>query len=291
MSWRVIVVTGVAKLDLKLGFLVVRKESTTKIHISEIHTLMIDSTAVSLTTALLNELIQRKVNVIFCDEAHNPVSTLLPTRGSHDSSMKIKLQMEWPMLIKQQVWTEIVAEKIRKQREFLLDAHQHQEADLLAQYLQQMQFGDETNREGHAAKVYFNALFGMEFTRSEESVTNAALNYGYSLLLSVFNREVVANGYLTQVGLFHENRFNPFNLSCDLMEPFRPLVDRLVYSYGFMSFEHQEKMEMVSLLNEEVHIAGRTQRLTNAVKIYCKSVFDALNEQDISKLQFYANEL
>ncbi len=291
MSWRVIVVTGVAKLDLKLGFLVVRKESTTKIHISEIHTLMIDSTAVSLTTALLNELIQRKVNVIFCDEAHNPVSTLLPTRGSHDSSMKIKLQMEWPMLIKQQVWTEIVAEKIRKQREFLLDAHQHQEADLLAQYLQQMQFGDETNREGHAAKVYFNALFGMEFTRSEESVTNAALNYGYSLLLSVFNREVVANGYLTQVGLFHENRFNPFNLSCDLMEPFRPLVDRLVYSYGFMSFEHQEKMKMVSLLNEEVHIAGRTQRLTNAVKIYCKSVFDALNEQDISKLQFYANEL
>ncbi len=75
------------------------------------------------------------------------------------------------------------------------------------------------------------------------------------------------------------------------MEPFRPLVDRLVYSYGFTSFEHQEKMEMVSLLNEEVHIAGRTQRLTNAVKIYCKSVFDALNEQDISKLQFYANEL
>ena len=291
MSWRVVVVTGVAKLDLKLGFLVVRKESTTKIHISEIHTLIIDSTAVSLTAALLNELMSKKVKVIFCDQAHNPDSELIPYYGSHDSSLKIKMQIGWSLTVKELVWTEIIGEKIRKQEQVLADFKHFNEAAMLRGYLCELQTGDVTNREGHAAKVYFNALFGMDFTRSEENVTNAALNYGYSLLLSVFNREITANGYLTQLGLFHDNRFNPFNLASDLMEPFRPLVDRRVLNGAFSEFAHDEKMELVSMLNDEVRIGGRIQRLTNAVKIYCKSVFDALNTQDISKLQFYSLDI
>ena len=291
MSWRVVVVTGVAKLDLKLGFLVVRKESTTKIHISEIHTLIIDSTAVSLTAALLNELMSKKVKVIFCNQAHNPDSELIPYYGSHDSSLKIKMQIGWSLTVKELVWTEIIGEKIRKQEQVLADFKHFNEAAMLRGYLCELQTGDVTNREGHAAKVYFNALFGMDFTRSEENVTNAALNYGYSLLLSVFNREITANGYLTQLGLFHDNRFNPFNLASDLMEPFRPLVDRRVLNGAFSEFAHDEKMELVSMLNDEVRIGGRIQRLTNAVKIYCKSVFDALNTQDISKLQFYSLDI
>lgn len=291
MSWRVVVVTGVAKLDLKMGFLVVRKESTTKIHISEIHTLIVDSTAVSMTAALLNELMKRRVKVIFCDEAHNPGSELIPYYGSHDSSLKIKMQMGWSPMVKEQVWTEIIAEKIRKQEQLLSDYKRNEEAALLRGYLCELQPGDATNREGHAAKVYFNGLFGPEFTRSAETVTNAALNYGYSLLLSAFNREISANGYLTQLGLFHDNRFNPFNLASDLMEPFRPLVDRCVLNGRFTAFSRDEKMELVSLLNNEVRIGGRIQRLTNAIKIYSKSCFDALNEQDVSRLQFYSLEL
>ena len=291
MSWRIVVVTGVAKLDLKMGFLVVRKESTTKIHISEIHTLIIDSAAVSLTTALLNELTKRKVKVIFCDESHNPASELIPYYGSHDSSLKIKMQMGWSPTMKELVWTEIIGEKIRKQEQVLTDFKHSNEAAMLRGYLCELQTGDLTNREGHAAKVYFNALFGMDFTRSEENVTNAALNYGYSLLLSSFNREICANGYLTQLGLFHDNRFNPFNLASDLMEPFRPLVDRRVLNGAFTAFSRDEKMELISMLNDEVRIGGRIQRLTNAVKIYCKSVFDALNTQDVSKLQFYSLDI
>lgn len=274
-----------------MGFLVVRKESATKIHISEIHTLVVDSTAVSLTAALLNELIRQKVNVVFCDESHNPASQLLALRGSHDSSLKIKLQMNWPSSIKEQVWTELIAEKLRKQRELLLSWKEYEAAARLQTYLEELQPGDATNREGLAAKVYFNALFGMDFTRGEETVTNAALNYGYSLLLSVFSKEIVSNGYLTQLGLFHDNRFNPFNLASDLMEPFRPMVDALVVRAGFQTFEHSEKMEVLSLLQEEVLIGGRKQRLTNGVKQYCRSVFDTLNEQDLSKLQFYSYEL
>ena len=101
--------------------------------------------------------------------------------------------------------------------------------------------GDVTNREGHAAKVYFNALFGKDFTRTEECPINAALNYGYALILSCFNREIVSNGYITQIGLFHDNMFNPYNLSSDLMEPYRVVVDRMVKKYGCYRFFYKIK--------------------------------------------------
>ena len=98
--------------------------------------------------------------------------------------------------------TEIVTEKIRKQKEV---------SKLLDSYLQEIKWNDETNREGHAAKVYFNALFGLDFTRTTDCPVNSALNYGYSIILSAFTREITANGYITQLGLFHDNMFNQFN--------------------------------------------------------------------------------
>ena len=289
MSWRTVIISSTAKLDYQMGYLVIRKDDVTKIHLSEIETVMIESTSVSLTAALLCELTKKKIKVIFCDEKRNPSSELISYYGAHDTSLKVRNQIAWTDDIKKHVWTEIVAEKIRKQALHL----QHcEEADLLYQYINEIEFGDVTNREGHAAKVYFNALFGMDFTRSAENVTNAALNYGYSLLLSTFNRCVVANGYITQLGLFHDNVFNQFNLACDLMEPFRPLVDLKVKKMAFPFFEKEEKHEMVSLLKEEVTIGNRNEYLTNAIKIYTRSVFDALNDNDVSQIKFYrTNEL
>lgn len=279
-----------AKLDLQLGFLVVRGEETVKIHLGEIGLLLIENTSVSLTVSLLAELTKRKVKVIFCDEKRNPSSELISYYGSHDTSNKVRSQIAWKDKTKEAVWTEIVTEKIRKQKD-LLESLGKEEANLLSSYLRQMTWNDETNREGHAAKVYFNALFGLEFTRTADSLINAALNYGYAIILSAFNREVVSNGYLTQLGLFHDNMFNQYNLSSDLMEPFRVLVDRCVLAMPLLEFEHPEKMRLVNILNEEVAINGRTQNVSNAIKIYCKSVFDALNEDDSSLICFYEVEL
>ena len=275
-----------AKLDYQMGYLVVRKDTTTKIHLGEIRTLMIESTAVSLTAALLSELVKKKVKVIFCDEKRNPSSELMPYYGSYDCSLKIKRQIAWTEDIKGAVWTEIVYEKIRQQK-YLLQELGKVEAELLQGYLEEITYGDATNREGHAAKVYFNALFGKDFTRTDDLLINAALNYGYSILLSAFNREIVLNGYLTQLGLFHDNMFNQFNLASDLMEPFRPLVDRMVLQMTLVEFEHLQKMELVNLLNKEVIINDRCEFISNAIKIYCKSVFDALEDGDVSLIRFY----
>ncbi len=290
MSWRIVVISKRAKLDYQLGYLVVRNEIVTKIHLGEISTILIESTAVSITTGLLAELTKKKIKVIFCDEKRNPSSELVGYYGSHDTSSKVRNQIQWNRNIKDTVWTEIVTEKIRKQKE-LLEYRGRKESKLLESYLQEIKWNDETNREGHAAKVYFNALFGLNFTRTTDCPINAALNYGYSIILSAFTREITANGYITQLGLFHDNMFNQFNLASDLMEPFRILVDKEVLEMQFDEFKTDEKRKLVNILNHEVEIDGRVQYVNNAIKIYCKSVFDALNENDSSLIRFYRFEL
>lgn len=290
MSWRIVVISKRAKLDLQMEFLVVRSDEITKIHLGEISTVMIESTAVSLTTSLLAELSKRKIKVIFCDEKRNPSSELISYYGSHDTSNKVRKQIAWKAKTKEAVWTEIVTEKIRKQKE-VLELLQKREAELLEGYLHEITWNDESNREGHAAKVYFNALFGLDFTRTEDNCINAALNYGYSIILSAFNREIVSNGYITQLGLFHDNMFNQFNLASDLMEPFRVLVDLEVLSMKLTEFEHKDKIRLVDILNHEIIIDGKSQYVNNAIKIYVKSVFDALSEDDSSIIRFYKIEL
>ena len=288
MSWRIVVISKSAKLDYQMGYMVVRQEETTKIFLNEISTVMIETTAVSITGTLMCELVKNKIKVIFCDEKRNPSSELMPYYGSHDTSAKIRNQIVWSDPIKAAVWTEIVTEKIRKQKELLERTGKKEEARLLQSYIGDIKQGDSTNREGHAAKVYFNALFGKEFTRTADCNINAALNYGYSILLSSFSREIVANGYITQLGLFHDNMFNPFNLASDLMEPFRPIVDELVYGMELGTFEKEEKMELVNILNQTVYINGRSEYVNNGIKIYCKSIFDALSDMDIALIKFYS---
>ena len=119
MSWRIVVISKRAKLDLQLGQMVVRGEEVTKIVLSEISTILIESTAVSLTASLIAELAKRKIKVIFCDEKKNPSCELVNYYGSHDTSNKIRKQIAWKQNTKEAVWTEIVTEKIRKQKEIL----------------------------------------------------------------------------------------------------------------------------------------------------------------------------
>ena len=180
MSFRTVVVTKRCKLEYKLGYMVCRGEETKKIYLSEISTLMVESTAVSMTAALLAELIKNKVNVVFCDEKHNPLSQLVSLQGRYNSSGKLKHQLEWKDSVKARVWTKIVEYKILNQSKFLFDLKLN-EYKMLEDYARQLTSNDQTNREGHAAKVYFDALFGLDFKRGDDTFINSALNYGYAI--------------------------------------------------------------------------------------------------------------
>ena len=290
MSWRTVVVTKRAKLELKLNSLVVRGEETKQIFLGEINTIIVENTAVSLTAALLCEISKRKIKIIFCDEKRNPQSELISYYGSHDNSSKIEKQLAWSSQTIGQVAQSILQEKINNQAAVLGKLSLLGKESLL-RLAQELKINDPHNHEAHAAKIYFNNLFGMDFTRQQDNMINAALNYGYAILLSAFNRTIVANGYLTQLGIYHHSGFNHFNLSSDLMEPWRPLVDIFVFSNQWTKFENEEKMMLVNLLNSEVVIANKKQTVINALEIYCQSIFNALEKDDMSLIKFFKNAI
>ena len=287
-GWRVIVVTGRGKLDLRYNSISIRRDNGTDfIHIGEVNTLILETTTISITAALMCELIKQKVKVIFCDEKSNPHFELLPFYGSHDCSAKIKEQIAWTDFLKESLWTIIVTENQMK----LLKKLNKEEYRILQEYASQIEHNDNTNREGHSAKIYFSALFGNNFSRNKENSLNAFLNYGYQLLLSTFNKEIVANGYLTQIGIFHKNMFNYYNLSSDLMEPFRVIVDELAYKENPQKFEKDEKRKLQNILNLKFRINNVNHYLSDVIKIYTKSIFDALSSNDLSLVRFFQDEL
>lgn len=282
MGFRTVIVSSHSKLEYALNYLVYKTvDEVKRIHIHEIHTLIIESTTVSITSALLAELIKQKVKVIFCDEKRNPSSELIPYYGDSISYQRINEQIKWKENIKNLVWQKIVQEKI-KQQAYVLSKKRPDEAIILSNYAKEVELDDVTNREGHAAKFYFNRLYGENFSRGSSDKINTFLNYGYTLLLSQFNRYIVAKGYLTQLGIHHKNPFNPFNLSCDLMEPFRPFIDLKVIDLSEDNF----KNKLISFLNHPVYIHGKKQTLIHAIQIYCSSIFLALNTGKIECIQF-----
>lgn len=290
MSWRNVIITRRCKLDYKMGYLVIRGDDVQRIYLDEIATLMLENPAVSLTGCLMEALTEKKIKVIFCDSKRSPIAEVVPYHGSHDSALKIRQQSAWTQDMRALVWQRIIVEKITQQAGFLHGLGLEREYTLLDDYSRHVEPHDSTNREGHAAKVYFNALFGMSFTRGADTPINAALNYGYSLLLSAFNREIAFNGYLTQIGLFHDNMFNHFNLSCDLMEPFRILIDRVVFDMKPQQFASQEKHTLWQVFEQPVRCSGSRQLVSAAIKLYTRSVLDCMLSGDLNAIQFYERE-
>lgn len=278
MGFRTVSINSRCKLETKLNYLVCKGEETQRIFLDEISTLIIHSTAVVVTTALLSELTKRNIKVVFCNEKHNPVAELMPYYGSYNNSRKLKQQLSWSQNTKQMVWTEIVTKKIINQAKHLETLGKMEEADKLLNFINELELNDSTNREGHSAKLYFATLFSKDWNRDCGDFYSKALNYGYTVLLSIFNREIVKMGYLTQLGIWHENQFNDFNLSCDLIEPFRPIVDRIVYNLD--KDDENFKSKILQMNEQQIFISGKLMYLENGIEIYIKSVFSALNENN-----------
>ncbi len=286
MGWRCVVVDTPCKLSVGNNYLIVRNDEVRKIHLSEIYCLMLACPAVNITGIALCELTRNKIKVIFCDEKRDPYGEITGYYGSHNCAKQLRKQIGWSAAVTAFVGTEIIAQKIRNQAAMLHKYSFDERAAMLDGYAAEVVYGDTANREGHAAKVYFNTLFGMGFTRERDCDINSALNYGYSVLLSCINREVVACGRLTQLGLTHRNEFNKFNLSCDLIEPFRVLVDEYVFLNRDRSFGKERKFELVGLLNKRV-MYGKEFCLNDAIGSYVRNVFDCLDSDGQNGLSLY----
>lgn len=279
MGWRTIVVNQHSKLSYKNNHLIYKDSSQTEmIHLSEIDILVLETTNIVLSTMLIKRLSDENILVIFCDDKRLPVAQLMPYYGKHDSSLQFSKQIEWTEEVKGVVWTEIISQKIFNQAVFLYESGLDKKSESLTRLYEELQIFDPTNREGHAARIYFNALFGNDFNREKSNDINASLDYGYSLLLSMFAREIVATGCVTQLGLKHSNQFNPFNFASDIMEPFRPIIDRIVYENRDYEF-NRIKSKLFQIFINNYKYSGKEMFLSNIISDYTKKIVKALNNE------------
>lgn len=277
MAFRNVLIESPCKLTYKGGYLVVRKEDdVTKVHLSEISSITLQSTQSFVSAYLLAELAKAKISLVISDEKASPVGRYLPLYGAHNVSKRMIEQIEWTEPSKKRVWQRVVRDKIAHQAR-LLELRSRPEAALQLQAMvSEVRSGDSTCREAAAARLYFQVLFGDGFSRDSDCSVNAALNYGYAIILSAVSREIVSRGFQTPLGICHRSEFNQFNLSCDLMEPFRPIVDRLVFDNVGSDFTREDKRLLVDSLNNTIAYRGGSYRVSSTISLYVQDCLSAL---------------
>lgn len=289
MAFRTVVIKNRCKLEYSLNYLVCRGEEEKKVLIDEIEFLIIQNIGVSITVALLSALVEKKVKVIFCDSQANPQSELTPYYNNYCTYKKIVQQVNFDERIKRQLWARIINEKINNEY-LLLKNIGHENANKLLDYISQIEEGDITNREGHAAKVYFYSLFGNKFSRDDSTnPINKYLNYGYSIIVSAISREIKIFGYLTELGIHHKGETNSFNLTYDFFEPLRSYIDSFVVK-GIVN-DNNYKDIFTKILSLKVSMNGKELFLSNAIHYYVQSLFSALINKNVDNVVFIKYEL
>ncbi|AER21660.1 TPA: type II CRISPR-associated endonuclease Cas1 [Streptococcus suis] len=277
MGWRTVIVNTHSKLSYKNNHLIFKDATRTEmIHLSEVDILLLETTDIVLSTMLIKRLVDENILVIFCDDKRLPTAHLMPYYARHDSSLQISKQIDWEEAVKAEVWTHIISQKILNQSIYLSACGFIEKSQSVMNLYHSLELFDPSNREGHSARIYFNTLFGNDFNRELDNDINASLDYGYTLLLSMFAREVVLSGCMTQLGLKHANQFNQFNLASDIMEPFRTIIDQIVYENRNHSFV-KIKRELFTIFSDTFQYNNKEMYLTNIVSDYTKKVIKALN--------------
>ena len=220
------------------------------IPIEDIGVVIIENQQVSITVPLMNALIEGNVQVVVCNDRGMPSAMLQSFESNNLQGENLRNQMNAGEVLKKQLWKQIVEAKIRNQAALLNKVGQ--EGDILKQYYRNVKSGDSDNREGIAARVYFSELFGEPFIRDRTLPgINALLNYGYTILRAATARALVSSGLLPAIGIFHHNRSNAFPLADDIMEPYRPYVDEIVYALsmqGKMELTKDVKADLIQVL-------------------------------------------
>lgn len=279
MIKRTIYIGNPTYLKLKDKQLVVQDPSGTQkgtVPIEDMALLVLDHYQITLSTQLLNALQSNCVAVITCDSHHLPFGITLPLYGHTEHSERVKYQLEASEPLKKQLWKQTVVQKIKNQ-EALLNLH-HRVSEPMTTYWAQTKSGDITNTEGKAAQHYWKYLFP-DFQRHRfGDGPNNLLNFGYAILRSVVARALVSSGLLPVLGIFHKNKYNPYCLADDIMEPYRPFVDKMVMNYvtnytGAEDLTKETKAYLLGIATQDVWIDGMQRPLMVAVTTTTASLY------------------
>lgn len=253
--------------------------------IEDVGIVVVENQRVSISIPLLNALADANVMVVFCDAKGMPKS-LLSNMDSNDCQCEIlNLQIACGEVLKKQLWKQLVEAKIRNQAALL--SKLNKEGELLKPYYNNVKSGDADNREGAAAHLYWQMLFGKGFVRDREwPGVNTLLNYGYTILRAATARAIVSSGLLPAIGLFHHNRSNAFPLADDLMEPFRPYVDEVVYQLAEsdnLELNKETKAQLIQVLYADTQFNKVLRPLSVGLTMTTASLVKCL-EKEATKL-------
>ncbi|APX71564.1 type II CRISPR-associated endonuclease Cas1 [Companilactobacillus allii] len=282
MGWETIYITSRSKLSYKSNHLLVQTVADIQeIPFHHIGCIVIATTQAVITGYLVEKLTQADIKVIFCDSDHNPCAELNGYYSNNNRNQNIEKQFSWPIPKKELLWTSIVTNKIENQINVL--KQYNLDTTAIIQEFNQIKDNDKTNREAVIAMKYFPALFGSNFSRgNKEDNINKMLNYGYTILLSSVNQEIIAQGYLTQLGIHHHSNQNDFNLSSDLMEPFRQFVDQIVVEHKDSDFDLETKLDILAVLEKQISYNDKNYILKNAINQHVQNCFKFLDSQKLS---------
>lgn len=218
--------------------------------VEDVGVVLLEHQQTSVTLPLLNALAENEVQVVICNSKGMPSAMVQSMNSNNLQGETLRNQMACGEVLKKQLWKQVVEAKIRNQASLLDSVGEN--GNVLKPFYTNVRSGDVDNREGIAARIYFQHLFGESFIRNrDEPGINTLLNYGYSILRAATCRAIVSSGLLPAIGIFHHNRSNAYPLADDLMEPFRPFVDGVVYDLamrGDVELTKENKGELIRVL-------------------------------------------
>lgn len=278
MIKQTLMLTSPVALSLRYGQLVVKSlddDKSLSRPIEDIGFVIIDNPTISLTIPLLNELVAHNVAVIICDKKQMPQAMLQPLVGNTTLQESYKFQIEATSPLKKQMWKQLVEAKIKNQAA-LLD-RMGKGGKMLKPFYANVKSGDTDNREGAAARIYWSQLFDNGFKREREGDSpNQFLNYGYTILRAAVARALIGSGLYPAFGIFHRNRYNAFPLADDVMEPYRPFVDEVVYTLcendKVTDLDKNVKIKLLRVLFADVRIGRMTRPLEIALSLTTASM-------------------
>lgn len=280
MGWRSVVITQHAKISHSAHMMVVQtNDGINEIPLDDVSKVLVETTQAMMSSDFMSACLRRNIKVIFIDRQHQPVGGTVGYQPAARDYELLERQFMWSPERRNHLWTKIAHAKIQGQ--IAVAKYNGCPVKELEDELELLEVNDVTNREAVVARKYFPMLFGDDFSRKQDNHYNAALNYGYSILLSETNQSITENGYLMELGIHHQNRGNRFNLGSDLMEPFRPVIDYWVRGQTFNEFTSYVRWGLVDAMHLEIEYNGVSMLTENAIHQYVRECLAYLSgEQD-----------
>ena len=286
MGYRQVIIKKSEKLHLQDNNLIITKDAKeTKVPLEDINFILIEDNTTTVTTKLLSEIGKYGICFIVCDDKYEPSSIMYPYNYHFKQLENIEFQLQLTDDAKKEIWKEIIKAKLKNEVSVLCRTSNDEKViDKISQYIEEVTPGDETNREGLAAKVYFRSLFGSQFIRFYNDAINAALNYSYQIIKSSIIRTLSVYGLISYLGINHKSKVNNFNLVYDLIEPYRSIADLYVYNMQEeiefpLSFAVRKKL--INVLNIPVLSNGKKCTLEYSIENFIRSYIKSLSTGEI----------